>query len=382
MASSVYLPTEILVLIVLFVAAEGGRAADDALPPARQRTLHACCLVSRQWYSAAIALLYEKPQLGSGMAFNRFTETVCPPVAARKSKWNLGGFVRRLDLSGLVHHSSNSLTARLLGRVKGNLEVFVAPRVSFASNSLPSLSKCLNLTHLDLSLVSDPIPFPQLKKTIQNLRRLTALRLPRSTFLNNPESRFDWPPRLRILQLSGTFSPATIPSFAWPPRLTSLSLSGCTDLSVTALASLVSSPQLASSLRTLSIAPFNRNLHPESVNAVPAFLPGLLRLSVPGDLVEDSFFDILAHLAPPLALEVLEFAGPVAGAGGGGDGTLEFSTVALLEALDGGLANLRAVGFADVWCTDQRILEDEEVDDVLQKRARPGFEGEAGVYYM
>lgn len=254
-----------------------------------------------------------------------------------------------------------------------------------SSNSLPSLSKCLNLTHLDLSLVSDPIPFPQLKKTIHNHRRLTSLHLPRSTFLNNntnlnnhPESHFDWPPRLRILQLSGTFSPTTIPSFAWPPRLTSLSLIECTDLSVTALASLLSSPQLASSLRTLSIAPFNRNLHPESVNAVPAFLPGLFRLSVPGDLVEDSFFDILAHLAPPLALEVLEFVDPVAG----GDGTLGFSTAALLEALEGGLANLRAVGFADVWCTDQRILEDEEIDDVLQKRARPGLEGEAGVYYM
>lgn len=95
MASPVYLPTEILILIILFVA------ADDAVPRGRQRTLHACCLVSRQWYSAAIAFLYEKPLVDSGMAFKRFTETVCPPVAARKSKWNLGGFVRRLDLSGL-----------------------------------------------------------------------------------------------------------------------------------------------------------------------------------------------------------------------------------------------------------------------------------------
>lgn len=126
MTSSVHLPTEVVVLCFLFIA------ADDRLPLSRQRSLHACCLVSRQWYSAAIAFLYEKPQVGSGLAFGKFTETVCPPVAARKSKWNLGAFVRQLDLSGLVHHSSNSLTARLLGRVKENLEVFIAPRISFA----------------------------------------------------------------------------------------------------------------------------------------------------------------------------------------------------------------------------------------------------------
>ena len=126
MTAPVHLPTEVIVLIVLFVA------ADDRFPLSRQRSLHACCLVSRQWSSAAISFLYENPQIGSGLAFKKFTETVSPPIAARKSKWNLGAFVRRLDLSGLVHNSSNSLTARLLGRVKENLEVFIAPRFSFA----------------------------------------------------------------------------------------------------------------------------------------------------------------------------------------------------------------------------------------------------------
>src|SRR5699024_162164 len=98
----------------------------------RQRTMHVCCLVSRQWYSAAIAFLYEKPQLDKGRAFYKFTDTISPPVASRKSKMNLGSMVRRLDLSCLVHHSSNSLTSRLLGKVKENLEVFIAPSVTFA----------------------------------------------------------------------------------------------------------------------------------------------------------------------------------------------------------------------------------------------------------
>lgn len=45
---------------------------------------------------------------------------------------DLGGLVRRLDLSRLVHHSSNSMTARLIGRVKENLEVFIAPAAGFS----------------------------------------------------------------------------------------------------------------------------------------------------------------------------------------------------------------------------------------------------------
>lgn len=119
----IYLPTEILVQIVRFVA------ADEA---GRQEALYACCLVSRQWYSAAVEYLYQKPRVHRGNAFQQFTATICPGVGARRNKLNLGSFVRRLDLSRLVHHSSNSLTSRLLGRVKENLEVFIAPRVSFA----------------------------------------------------------------------------------------------------------------------------------------------------------------------------------------------------------------------------------------------------------
>ena len=40
--------------------------------------------------------------------------------------------VRVLDMSRLVHNGSKSLTTRILGRVKGNLEEFVAPQAPFA----------------------------------------------------------------------------------------------------------------------------------------------------------------------------------------------------------------------------------------------------------
>lgn len=124
-----YLPTEIVLQIVAFIV------ADESC---RQKTLHAVCLVSRQWYSVAIAPLYAKPHFGTGRAFERFTDTICPPIGVRRSKLHLGSLVHRLDLSGLVHHSSNSLTARLLGRVKENLEIFIAPTVSFSYVSLIS----------------------------------------------------------------------------------------------------------------------------------------------------------------------------------------------------------------------------------------------------
>lgn len=84
-------------------------------------------------------------------------------------------------------------------------------------------------------------------------------------------------------------------------------------------------------------------------------------------------------MAPALELEVLELAHPVAR----GDGTLCFSTVTLVEALGAGLANLRALGFADVFCTEERILEDEVLDDILQKRGASAASGlDVGVYYM
>lgn len=123
--SEVFLPTEIVIQIVSAVAQDGDLDG-------RQETLYRCCLVSRQWYSAAVPFLYERPRLGGGKSFEKFTAVVCPPVRAPKSRTNLGSLVRRLDMSRLVHHSTKSLTARLLGRVRENLEVFIAPAASFS----------------------------------------------------------------------------------------------------------------------------------------------------------------------------------------------------------------------------------------------------------
>lgn len=259
-------------------------------------------------------------------------------------------------------------------------------------NALPALAKCHNLRHLDLSLVGDHIYFPNLAKAISSLTKLTTLRLPRSTNITEayPPSQYhiptiNWPPHLSRLQISGHFSPTLISSFPWPSSLTSLTLKNCADLSVNPMGCLVSSPHLSQRLARLTISGSNRNLQPESINAIPAFLPGLKFLSVPGDLVDESFFDLLSYTAPPLNLEVLEIGNPHF------EASLGFSTKALVTALGSGLANLRAVGFAEAYLTEQRILEDEEIDIALQKEAMERQKADqedgdgdidAGVYYL
>ncbi|KAI9367182.1 hypothetical protein BJX61DRAFT_547732 [Aspergillus egyptiacus] len=351
----IHLPTEIVLQIMTDVAAD---------EPTRQRTLYACCLVSRQWYSCAIALLYERPRIDSGSAFAKFTKMISPPIGARKSKWNLGEFVHKLDLSALVHHSSPSLTARLLGRVKENLEVFFAPRASFASNSLPAISKCTKLRYLDLSLVATPIPFRDLKKSLSNLENLHTLRLPQSTSIMDSESdasKNPWPPNLRRLQFSGNFTATAMQSFPWPPSLTSLSLRNCSDLSLPNLSSLISSPDLGHTLKRLTISGQNRHLSPDSINAILAFIPALTFLSVPGDMVDKTFFDLLSHIDIP-TIEVLEFGLPSA------DPMVYFETDNLLKALEYGLPNVTAVGIAEIFCSDDGI-DDDAVDEFLLNRA-------------
>ncbi|KAL2810413.1 hypothetical protein BJX63DRAFT_402227 [Aspergillus granulosus] len=368
---SIHLPTEIVVQVVAEVAAN----------KSAQRSLFACCLVSRQWYSCAITFLYENPQLDTGNSFTRFTNTISPPIGVRKSKWNLGSLVHKLDLSALVHQSSPSLTARLLGRVKDNLEVLLAPRASFASNSLPSLSKCSKLRLLDLSLVATPIPFKDLKRSLSSLEDLRTLRLPQSTSVMDSGSyNIPWPPHLRRLQFSGHFSAALMRSFPWPPSLTSLTLKNCADLSLTNLSSLMCSPDLARTLKRLTILGQNRKLSPDSITAILAMVPELSFLSIPGDVVDDAFFELLCHIGIP-TLEVLEFGYPSV------DPEVYFTMESLLKALESGLPNLRAVGFAEIFCAREDSLDDDAVDDFLLKRAEMRKLPEAGtadpgVYYI
>ena len=96
-----------------------------------QSTLHASTRAARLLYKTATPFLYADPII-DGRNFDAFVRAICPSVNAHIRTNGLAELVRRLDMSRLVHNGSKSLTARILGRVKGNLEEFVAPQASFA----------------------------------------------------------------------------------------------------------------------------------------------------------------------------------------------------------------------------------------------------------
>jgi len=118
--TAIHLPSELLIQIISYIP----------LSPSGQKTLHSCCLLSHEWYAAAIFKLYERPYI-DGRNFEKFAATVCPPLGSHVRRIELATYVKHLDLSCLIHHSSKSLNARLLGRVKNSIETFRGPVTSF-----------------------------------------------------------------------------------------------------------------------------------------------------------------------------------------------------------------------------------------------------------
>jgi hypothetical protein len=117
----VRLPVEILSQIISYIPSSS----------VGQTTAWVCCLVSRQWYSAAISKLYEKPRL-AGPNFDKFAAIICPPVNTHVRRVGLEHYVMHLDMSRVAYESKNSQTARLLRRVGPTLRDFIAPATSFS----------------------------------------------------------------------------------------------------------------------------------------------------------------------------------------------------------------------------------------------------------
>jgi len=118
------LPLEVVIQVISHVS------QGHSNPQVFQGALRSCTLISRVWYAAAVRLLYERPYI-TGSNYEYFVATICPSINAHIRKNGLAELVRSLDLCRLIHHGSRSLTARLLGRVKNNIERFVAPQATF-----------------------------------------------------------------------------------------------------------------------------------------------------------------------------------------------------------------------------------------------------------
>ncbi|KAK3674297.1 hypothetical protein LTR78_005766 [Recurvomyces mirabilis] len=280
----IYLPDEIILQIVEYIA---------NFRPYSQRTLASCCLLSHQWYSAAVPLLYERPVL-YGNNFEPFLRAMCPSINLHIRKSVRAELVKSLNMANLVHQGSRSLTARLLGRTKGGLEEFVAPQASFAINCLPALSKCVRLRVLDLSLVSESPPLPELFKTVSHLNELRSFRLPRSAGFGAHHATTDlpWPPNLEDLTLSGGIDGHFLVGVvAFPQTLRSITIEHCPQVKGFALVHLLRTAiRPLRRLESLKIRHMPR-LSTRALDNVLFLLPQLKKLSVSVDYITPAVFD-------------------------------------------------------------------------------------------
>ncbi|KAM5447597.1 hypothetical protein MaudCBS49596_005856 [Microsporum audouinii] len=228
-----FLPTEIVITILSFASDE------DAVNENWQSTLFSCCLVCQQWYAAAIPFLYAKPVI-SARNYDSFAGTLDVRGKARHNiQEPLGSFVKHLDLGGLAHSGSKSVTARLLRACKEGLEIFVAPASTFSAISLTPMSKCLNLRIVDLSVLMTIVPFLSIPHAVRHLRDLETLRFPPEMSnkglpkVNQPQNErsppmYQWPPKLKRLQLWRVHDSIILGNFIWPETVTAVTLTEST----------------------------------------------------------------------------------------------------------------------------------------------------------
>ena len=376
----VYLPDELILEILSYVVSENRH----------QQSLWACCLLSRQWYTATIPLLYQQPIL-EGRAFDPFVRTICPSKNLHVKKTPLSSLVKVLDMGRLVHHGSNSMTAKLLGRTKGSLEEFVAPQASFSIYCYAPLSKCSNLRSLDLSLVSASEPLQSLFNTVKSLSNLENFCLPRSSGFGNaiinPES-IKWPPRLKRLYLSGGIDAHFLYGIVhFPPTLSELILEHCPQAKGHAVRQLLATMSAAKVplkyLRIASMPRFGIN----TLDVILAYFPKLEHLTVSIDYITPAIlnpeFQEHNHAVPTLdfsnhALRILELTN----SGSPGD-VDKFSPLDIIIAIDeGSFPDLRTVRVAKSleWGIGDTRQEKDALDEQLQELELADYNEKKGNY--
>ena len=269
-----------------------------------QPTLWACSLVSRAWYKASAARLYQSPYLYGGN-FDAFVRTTCPSKNAHITHSALASLVQSLDMGKLVHEPTRSLTARLLGRLKKDLVCFVAPQASFAINCFAALSKCSKLRYLDLSLLSATVSSELLFKTVRSLSNLETLILPRCSATSFPdmEKHCIWPPRLRTLHLAGLLGGNIISCQTNPPNsLVTLKIQNISNIRIWELKGILQKyvPQLKSLTLQYPIG----DVTPVFCDDNFSMCPNILSLAVSADYFSPAMWDNIPQSHPLRTLEM------------------------------------------------------------------------------
>ena len=279
-------------------------------------------------------------------------------------------------MSRLVHNSSRSLTARLLGRLKPNLEEFVAPQASFAINSFAALSKCTKLRELDLSLISASISNKQLFQTLAPLEKLETLFFPRTStgLTNRQEEEYKWPPRLEALHLAGGIDNNFLlhQLVNCPTSLARLSVQHCSQVSAPALLETLS--KIGPQLQHFTIRHGMSKLQIGVLDTLLLLCPNLVALRIDADYISNNLFEYIPNNHP---LRILDLdCSPQAGA------DVEINPRVLYEVVEGEmLRDLRRIVVSArlAWSATEttrrdvgdlvEVLEDAEMDRPLGEKA-------------
>lgn len=146
-------------------------------------------------------------------------------------------------------------------------------------NCLAALSKCQHLRQLDLTLATQSIALPRLLHSIGRLACLELLSIRCEDTTAERLSDVAWPPRLNILEVSGTLTDEALGYFHLVPRsLTSFTIYDAPKIDPKPLKALIE--VLGHELESLHIG--NRTLvqEPQSVSDWLLCLPKLRRLHV------------------------------------------------------------------------------------------------------
>lgn len=266
------------------------------------------------------------------------------------------------------------------------------------------ISKSKILRVLDLSLVSPAMDLIKIKKAIKSLDRLKQLSLPKSVVVPHDDltqvNAIHWPRNLKKFQFSsidkvGSHSmliPVEVPDrhFSWPVNITTLNIKSAFRFPSWALYDIFNNTVLSETLRRVRLS--SPSTTEPSIGEIFSthgpVLSNLIFLSIPGYHMSPELFLPLIpddHTAPPtLKLEILEFG---ASHFLFGDFPLEEFT----RALDGGLRNLRRVGFHEVHAFRLSNEVDDQLDQLLKANAvKAGYDRErvnsheslTGAYYF
>ena len=361
----IILPAEIIIQIITYISQQSS-----------QSTLWACTLVSRTWYTSSIARLYKYPRL-TPANFEVFVSTICPSKNVRIRHSPLSELVLHLDMSNLVHNSSRSLTARLLGRLKGNIEKFVAPQASFAINSFAALSKCVHLKVLDLSLISTSIEIAQLFTTLATLENLESLFFPRTSYAisnygRDPQAEpffVAWPPKLRALHLGGGISDFFVQCYLTcaPQTLERLSIQHCSQIYARALLECLDI--IGRRLKYLTIRHPMPRLGRAILDDILLICPSLIALHISADYISRVLFESIPQSHPLQILDLDCSSSPA--------GYVDLDPdVVFLAVEEGKLPDLRSVRVDTRlgWTASKTVRRDAaDLGDILEaaERERP-----------